>query len=52
MHIKDSLGENLSLYLLIGVWFIINFVIHIYIKFDRLKYFNQVLSLEYVRQIG
>ena len=30
----------------------INFVIHVYIKFDRLKYFNQVLSLEYIRQIG
>ena len=30
----------------------INFVIHVYIKFDRLKYFSQALSLEYVRQIG
>jgi len=50
-HVIDSLEKNLSLYLIIGAWFVTSLVMYIHIEFKELKCFSQALSLVYVRQI-
>ena len=52
MHVKDSLGKNLSLYSPIRVWFMISLVMQVHIKFDKPKCFGQALLLDCVGQIG
>ena len=40
-HMKDSLKKNLSLYLLIEIWFMISLIMWVYIEFDKLRCFSQ-----------
>ena len=51
IYVKESLGKNLSLYLLIGAWFVISLVIQVHIEFDKPKYLSQVPLLEYIEWI-
>ena len=48
-YMNNFLGKNISQYLLMKVWFVISFVIHVYSKLESLKYFSQVPLLEYIR---